>query len=275
MSQNALFEKLAQANGNVGKLTEFFCVRRDWGLADGAEESAMNLLAAASKIDEHLNALLRASGAEQVEWTRPATESLGAGTHDESRLNRFTTFLRDLDIWLTSQHGPSSEPDVIAALQEMESYLSCFVAVMTTITTKPEPDETEDPADHGDGAQADAAPGEGSHDSKDRDIEGRPRRLVLDDTGANPMVQDFQGMHELTPACQELVDQFLTAWDIEYSYYNRKKLLERTLRWITSAPEGQVLVIKMKTAEEPYEPYPSYISRDVLAGKPPVKDPWS
>jgi hypothetical protein len=53
------------------------------------------------------------------------------------------------------------------------------------------------------------------------------------------------------------------------SYYSRKKFFERLLRWISSAPEGQVLVIKMKTAEEPYEPYPSYVSRDVLDGKEP------
>ena len=89
------------------------------------------------------------------------------------------------------------------------------------------------------------------------------------------MVQDFQGMNELTEECKNLVDGFLAAWSLEYSYYNRKRLLERILRWINSAPEGHVLVIKMKTVEEPFQPYPSYISRDVLAGNPPAKDPWS
>lgn len=275
MSQNLLSEKLAQANGNVRKLSEFFCARREWGLADGAEESAQDLLAAASKINEHLNALLRAGGAEPLEAVRPPAEPLAAGTHDETRLSRFTTFLRDLDTWLTAQHGPSSEPDVISALQEMESNLSCIVTVIQPITAKSEADETEDLASNADGPKAAAAPGDAVPDATDTDSEGRPRQLILDDTDAHPMVQEFQSMHELTPACEKLLDNFLAAWDVEYSYYNRKKLLERTLRWITSAPEGQVLVIKMKTAEEPYEPYPSYISRDVLAGKPPVKDPWS
>ena len=48
-----------------------------------------------------------------------------------------------------------------------------------------------------------------------------------------------------------------------------KKLLEKILTWITSAPEGQVLVIKMKTIEEPFVPYPSFVSRDILQGKEP------
>ena len=89
------------------------------------------------------------------------------------------------------------------------------------------------------------------------------------------MVQDFQGLNELTEECKSLVDGFLAAWELEYTHHNRKKLLERILRWINSAPEGHVLVIKMKTVEEPYQPYPSYISRDVLAGNPPAKDPRS
>ena len=46
-------------------------------------------------------------------------------------------------------------------------------------------------------------------------------------------------------------------------------LLEKILTWITSAPEGQVLVIKMKTIEEPFVPYPSFVSRDILQGKEP------
>ncbi len=79
-------------------------------------------------------------------------------------------------------------------------------------------------------------------------------------------------MKELTEDCQKLVDDYLTAWGLEYSYIKRKKLLERILRWITSAPEGHVLVMKMKTAEEPFEPYPSYVTRDVLAGNPPPDD---
>jgi hypothetical protein len=96
------------------------------------------------------------------------------------------------------------------------------------------------------------------------DPDGRPMQLVLDDTDELPMVQSFQGIKELTPECKHLVDDFLNSWDIEYGGIKHKKLLQRLVRWIDAAPHGQVLVIKMQTLAEPFEPYPSYVSRELL-----------
>jgi hypothetical protein len=280
MSQDPLTEKLAQANGNVKKLCEFFAARSHWTLPTDGEPSARDAAAAADKLAEHLRVLIRAAGSDPRSSFEPLVETQDSGTHDCARLDRFTAFLRDLDAWLVAQPGPSTDPEVIAAFQEMESYVFAIGELTGALTGESEAPAaeipaTEAPAPSDDGTTLAADPDGAAHGTIASTPEGVPLQLALDDTDEHPMVQEFQGMNELTEECKKLIDGFLAAWSLEYSYYNRKKLLERILRWINSAPEGHVLVIKMKTVEEPYQPYPSYISRAVLAGNPPTKDPLS
>ena len=64
MSQDPLTEKLTKANGDVKKLCEFFAARKDWTLPIGAEQLVGDLVAAATKFDEHLRVLIHACGAE-------------------------------------------------------------------------------------------------------------------------------------------------------------------------------------------------------------------
>lgn len=274
MSQDPLIEKLAKANGNVKKLCEFFAARSHWTVAGDCEESAYSLNAAASKLNDHLKVLIRSAGFDPTSPFDPLVEPKDAATHDGAKLDRFTTFLRDLDSWLTAQPGPAKDPDVIAGFQEMEGYLCCIVEVTGNIAG-PETSESDVPGTPDDGSTLAGEPPDPANATIAATPDGIPQQLVLDDTEKHPMVQEFQGMSELTDECKNLVDGYLEAWEIEYSYYNRKRLLERILRWINSAPEAHALVIKMKTVEEPYEPYPSYVSRDVLAGNPPPKEPWS
>jgi hypothetical protein len=268
MSKKTLVEKLAKANRDVKKLGEFFAARKGWLLALDAGESARNLIHAASTIDERLKALIEKSGSQPTRPDHLEVILLPVGTLDHGRLQRFATFLRDLDTWFAAQNWEEESPKDIAEFQEMETNLACIIDLVETLSVIPEPPATAESAT--DGATAAAAPGETIATIP----EGAPLQLVLDDTDEAPLVQEFQNIKELTADCQKAVDDFLAAWGIELSYYNRKKLLERLLRWISSAPEGHVLVMKMKTAEVPFEPYPSYISRDVLAGKPPRQDPW-
>ena len=274
MSQDSLIDKLAKANGNVKKLCEFFAARRTSTVSADCESSARDVTAAAAKLAAHLKVLIRAAGSDPKSPFEPDVEVQDSGTHDRARLDRFTAFLRDLDAWLVAQPGPAKDPKVIAALQEMESYVFSIVESTGAIESEPETPATEAAAPADDGETRTGEPDQGAPAVMATTPEGVPLQLALDDTESHPMVQDFQGMKELTEECKSLVDGFLDAWNLDYSYYNRKRLLERILRWIRSAPEGHVLVIKMKTVEEPFQPYPSYISRDVLAGNPPPKDPW-
>lgn len=253
MAQDVLNTKIAKANADVKKLCEFLVARRDWQVAREARPIVDELRSAANAVCVRVDRLLEGAEVGAGVLRTPEVEPLGPGAHDGARLQRFATFLRDLEGWFAAQRRPPTDPGSIALLDEIRSLASCLVAlfaeeVAEPIATEPSPKPRHEPSD-------------------------APRQLVLDHTEHRPLVQEFQNIKELTPACEKLADDFLTAWGIELSYYKRKKFLERLLRWISSAPEGQVLVIKMKTAEEPYEPYPSYVSRELLAAKQqPPKD---
>ncbi len=279
MSQDPLTQQLTKASGDVKKLCEFLSARKGWELATDAEQSAQDLGAAAIKLDDHLQTMIRASGADTAATAQPKSKAVDGGTLDGGRLVRFASFVRDLDSWLVAQPESTKNPEAIATLVELESYLSCIADMAAALVATPvQADEPEPAVETGEDTAQDDEPSVESA-AVDADVAvdaaGRPLQLVLDDTDEKPLVQEFQGRDELTSDCKVLVDGFLAAWGLEYSYYNRKKLLESLLRWISSAPEGQVLILKMKTAEVPYKPYPNYVSRDVLAGIEPEKDPLS
>jgi hypothetical protein len=268
MSQQSLTTKLVQANANMKKLSEFFVARREWAFTPEAKPSILDLAGAVSDVGEEVRTLMARCGANPAGEKTPDVEDLGAGTHDHARLQRFLVFLRDLRVWFAAQIGPPTDSDGIAALREMDSYVAC----MNTIFRKALKQQAANPSAQptaSEPAVQDVGSSEPPLKKPPVQFGKCPPQLVLDDTESDPMVQEFRGRKELTPECERRADAYLAAWDVELGYYHRKKLLERILRWIMSAPDGQVLVIKMKTIEEPFEPYPSYVSREVLDGKEP------
>jgi hypothetical protein len=267
MSQDGLTAKLAKAHSNVNKLCVFFAARLSWQVAEDARSALDELAAAAQAVDHRLRELIAAGGNEPTPPFRPDPEQIDEGVFDTAKLSRFTTFLNDLDSWFAAQSGPPRDPDGMVELRGMQSTLAGnlqFINALKKKAADAAPEQTGFAVN-----DSGATPAVSSIDPMPMDDEpgSVPQQLVLVDSDDQPLVQEFRGMQELTPECEQLVDRFLEAWEIEYSYYNRKKLLERIVRWVTSAPHGQVLVLKMKTIEEPYEPYPTYVSTDVLTAK--------
>lgn len=263
MPQSPLNQQLAKAHSNVKKLCEFFVARLKWRFDGDGLAAVEELSAAATGVAVRVRAMMQAAGVEPDNPARPEIDFLEWETHDTARLRRFTAFLRDLDAWFAAQTAVPDDAGA-ATLREMESYLVCLTQILDRAVAK-----AKEPAAAAAPAVADPAtvavdPDRSGLETVVTDAGGTVTQLILDDTDERPLVQVFQGIPELTPECERLADQFLASWGIELSYYHRKKFLERLLRWITTAPDGQVLVIKMKTIEEPYEPYPSYVSRELL-----------
>lgn len=263
MAKDPLTQKLEKASRNVSRLRQFFVDRRTWGLSEDAASTAKDFVAAVAVVDEHLKKILASCGAQSIPPARSDVEPLPDGVLDRDRLSRFTTFLRDLDGWFSAQPDPPTEADGIAALQQMEACLVQTIGAMAVISpvavelikkNESPPDDPE-PVPAEPEVQEEPAETEGG---------GSPTFLVLDDTDERPMTQEFREMQELTPDCIRLVDEFLLPWGIQHEGYARKKFLERLLRWITSAPDGQVLVLKISRLKDPFEPYPAYVSRDKI-----------
>lgn len=286
MAQEPLTAKLANAAANVRKLCEFFVARRDWQPAADAGSVFADLEAATNRLRARLDGILLSCGAGPARPAAPAVAVLDPDVFDTGRLTKLAAYLQDLEGWFAAQPVPPSQPDEVELVSEMSGLVGAMtlqlagaarptaeVAPPLAVPPVAAPVAVPPPAAP---AAGPVSPQVGPHAAPAIGNPGGPggtpanpppRQLVLDDTEEVPLIQEFQGRKELTPTCEKLADDFLTAWQIQLSYYNRKKFLERLLRWISSAPDGQVLVIKMKTVEEPYEPYPSYVARELLQGK--------
>ena len=264
-----LTTKLVKAHDNVARLCDFFACRRTWELADGDRSAAGELVDAAHSLDERLRTMILQAGAVPLPPARIEVEARPQGVLELDRTRRFAAYLRELDAWFAAQPGPPSSPAGVIEVQRTQALVARILILV---------DELALPSAEAAAPSAEAAPAAPQPDAVEVASTPRPepdpklpRMVVLDDSEACPMVQEFRGIKELTPDCKEAVARFLAAWEIEHNPSQHKKLLDRLLRWIVSAPDGQVLVLKVKTASEPFEPYPAYVSRDLL-GKPVAAD---
>lgn len=255
-AQDPLTTKLVRAHDNVARLCDFFAARRTWDLADGARSAAGELVDAAHSIDDRLRTLILRAGAVPLPPAGVEAEPRPRGVLEVDRIRRFAAYLRELDAWFAAQPGPPSSSAGVIEVQRTQALVARILVLVDELTLPPAESATAAPPP--DAAEAPPPP----RPELDPDL---PKMVVLDDTEARPMIQEFRGVKELTPECKDAVARFLAAWEIKHNPSQRKKLLDRLLRWIASAPDGQVLVLKIKTASEPFEPYPAYLSRDLLA----------
>lgn len=277
MPMSSLTDKLAKANANMRKLCEFFAARREWDYPPETEQAITGLASATAHLSDELRKLMALCGANPTAARIPEVRSLGTGTHDPDRLQRFVVFVRDLGIWFSAQTSPPTESGGIAALREMDGHVGSLDQLLgeglralkeAKQTERQQADPTPAPAPE----PAAPPPTEPDEEIEEEEYEGFENQLVLENRENRPLIQVFQGREELTPECERMADKFLAAWQVDLNNYQRKKFLQKIQRWITSAPDGQVLVIKMKTIEEPYEPYPSYVSREFLERKRSPQD---
>ncbi len=259
--------KLAKAHANVTKLCHFFAARSGWRLARDAERASHDFVRAAEAVDRRLRKLLAAADSSPSEPQPPEVAPVEDGVFDRTRLMKFTTFLTDLDTWFAAQPAPPTSAEGVALLAEMEAMLAAnlqLVADLTPAAEAPSSSDTPPLAATDFAIEEGGSSGPAMPTPPMTHTDSGLHQLVLDDTDERPMVQTFRGITELTPECKEAVDEFLSTWNIQYDDIKRKTLRERLVRWITSAPHGQVLVIKVRTLTEPFEPYPSYVSRELL-----------
>jgi hypothetical protein len=263
-AQDPLTTKLVRAHDNVARLCDFFAARRTWGLADDARSAAGELLDAAHSIDERLRTLILRAGAVPLPPAGIEAEARPRGVLEVDRIRRFAAYLCELDAWFAAQSGPPSTPAGVIEVQRTQALVARILVLVDELSLPPAESATAAPPPDA------AEPPPTDRPALDPDL---PKMVVLDDTEARPMIQEFRGVKELTPECKDAVARFLAAWKITHNPSQHKKLLDRLLRWIASAPDGQVLVLKIKTASEPFEPYPAYLSRDLLATSDATDEP--
>ena len=85
-----------------------------------------------------------------------------------------------------------------------------------------------------------------------------PRRLVLENTVQEPLLEALQDEFELTAAAKQMVTGFLERNGIELAGHKLRRFHADVRRCIERTPEGQVLVIKIGGVDGERSPFFTY-----------------
>ena len=254
MADQITSQELEKAARTIGRISEFIAARRSWTLAAGADEALSATREAADGFGEYLTALMTARQIRSVAEVQPPPEPLPRATMDATRLARFTEYLGQLRRWFVN-HGDASLPrEANEAVRSIQASLAatCWAAESLLAAAEAAPSEADRAtADFGQVVEVD-----------------REARLILEDTEAVPLLQEFKGVVELTNEAKGLLESFFEKNEIDLGAFEKRRLQDKVLRWIEGTPEGQILVFKISGLHGRAEPYASYQPKENPAAKP-------
>jgi hypothetical protein len=233
---------LQRASENLKRLHGYFAARSSWETAD--EAAAEILSAIRGTVDDTVKAIVAIM--EKLGIMVPSAVRFSEapqqpdGELDSATLGKFQTFLGQLKVWFQSRSEAAVSPTGAKLLRDVhESLIGTTIALAIII----------------DGEAPDL---ESSADQRAAAIPPKRAKLELLETDQTPMLVDFQGKKQLTGEAQDLLATFIKENELEMPEYKRTKLEENVVRWLESAPEGMMLVIKIGGLHGRYEPFPSY-----------------
>ncbi|MFV2074058.1 MAG: hypothetical protein ACC742_15610 [Thermoanaerobaculales bacterium] len=251
MSDQITTQELERAAKNVARISEFLAVRRGWVLVGGADEALEDARKAAASLGEYLTALMTARQVEPAAEAPSPPEPLPSDEIGAARIAKFTDFLDQLRQWFAKRGNAEVPAEGEEALRSIHLSLGTACAAINGILAADE------------AARAAAAAGTAEAIANPNVVVevDRDARLILEDTSELPILQEFRGVVELTPAAGEILNGFLAENKIELSDYEKRRLMDKVLRWVEATPEGQVLVLKISGIHGRPEPYSSYQAR--------------
>jgi hypothetical protein len=233
---------LQRAAENLKRLHGYFAARSSWEAADEAAAELMSAIRGTA--NDTVSAIVIIM--EKLGIMVPGAVKFGeapqqpAGKLDAATLGKFHKFLGQLKAWFQSRADAAVSPTGTKLLRAAhESLIGTTVALAIII----------------DGEAPDL---ESSARQQAPAIPPKRAKLELLDTDQAPMLIDFQGKKELTGEAKDLLVAFIEENELEMPEYKKTKLEENVIRWLESAPEGMMLVIKIGGLHGRYEPFPSY-----------------
>lgn len=241
-------EELEKAASNLGRVSAFISERRDWIVGDGGESKAIAIRGTAKLLAIKLAEKSGVDPDPDLKVRFPPKLTPGARI-SANRLSKFADFLDQLAEWFSTQTnaefpegGDEAVQSVHSALAHVCAAVDSLLALMTTPDTSPPTvGELVGDVDHPPVLEVDPN-----------------ARLILEDTELNPLVQNFQGVTELTIDTKEILDEFLAKQNVEFEERELRRLHDKMLKWVEGVPHGQVLVVKLSGLSGKPSIYSSY-----------------
>jgi hypothetical protein len=293
VSEQLTIEELQKAATNLDRIEEFLMVRSEWHLELDGFEALREIDSAAQAIIRRVDAVLDTIG-RRADWTLPTPpEPLPTSKFDSARLAKLAGFMSQLSKWFDGHVGHEVEPggedhvgEIHKTLRTIRGGVGPIIDASPFRDSVPDqkPPSSDDPGPAATGSRGNpSTPPVAGQAADPRKLTNQTGvaavdRLILEDTGDNPITQTFRGDVELADSAKETISAFLQKHRVEYSGYRLHKFQDEVLRRVTSTPDGQVLVLKIGGFQDNPNPFFSYVSKvidDALAtGPTTIESPY-
>jgi hypothetical protein len=291
MPEEITIQELEKVSRNLERLAEFIGARRGWTLASGDKTAATYAREAAESLSKEIAGMTDGEIELPSSFNQPSLLE-PSGRVSAKRLSKFADFIVQLQQWFASHKNinlPAGSEESIRSIQGslggtsdalgllLES--AVLETISTTRSTVGAAESSSAPTiDHPfavNVSQPEAADGPEPLTSVDlgpvADVD-RDARLILDHTKELPLLQNFQGVAELTVEAEEQLDSFLAEQGVELGEYETHRIHDKVLRWIEAAPTGNVLTIKISGLFGKPEAYSSYQPKESMPPDPDTAD---
>jgi len=287
-------EELKKAARNIGKIERYFAARLQWGVGPECVAAFTELKTTADRIAFTVGQKALASGVEARLGAESDVEHVPSEAFDPKQLGKFATFLGRLDRWFVDHASGSLEKGGrrrLAAVQEaLESLRMALAEIDLNQKPSPLPADAASSADAADAEsaapakEADSGPPPSSGPSRPAApaaavddvfegarrqaeyIEGKtPAQIVFTASGADPMYHWVGSTTvDLTPHGKEELEKLFEEQGITYFRYQFEKFADEIKMRIENAPDGHILVVKVRAVGDERKPFLGYVPEVAL-----------
>ena len=291
MSTQLTVAELTKAARNLRKIELYLTARREWkvDLSDDQDFKAVRM--AADRLAFTVGQRALALGIDAKLGSESDIDDLPSAVFEGAMLKKFGAFLGQLDGWFVSQGDTHLEKGGDRLLGRLQGSVDAIRTALIVIGENQEPVKKVEPAPPQEGDPVDIppepgpevarAPGppvrpvttasddiyEGTRAADSEDVPARtpPPQIVFTMSDAAPMYT-WTGSEtvELTPLAKEKIEKLFDDEGISYFKYQLEKFSDEVRMRIETAPEGHVLVVKVRSVGDEIKPFLSYVSADTV-----------
>lgn len=272
--QPITIDELAKAAANLKRIEDYLAVRTQWRTEEGAASALRSIDDGAIAITRTLDPY-RDSHPITVEWGDPKLpEQLPSDTFDGSRTAKLGDFMVQLSAWFKDRAGsdlvPGTEQLIGSIYGSLMRIHRAVESILGGSSAQPALADRHSASSQGSAPSgASRAPGEPQSSRAGKPglpaampgaaAQGaRSKRLVLENTVQNPLLETLQDEYELTATAKQMVTGFLQENGIEFAGHKLRRFHAEVRRCIERTPDGQVLVIKIGGVDGERSPFFTY-----------------
>lgn len=292
MSTQLTVAELTKAARNLRKIELYLTARCEWKVDPSDDQDFKAMRSAADRLAFTVGQRALALGIDANLSSESDVDNLPSAVFEGAMLKKFGAFLGQLDGWFVSQGDTRLEKGGDRLLGKLQGSVDAIRTALIVIgehqepvkNVEPAPPQEADPVDDPPepGPEVARAPGppvrpvttasddiyegtRGAESEEEVPARAPPPQIVFTMSDAAPMYTWIGSETvELTPLANEKIEKLFDDQGISYFKYQLEKFAGEVRMRIETAPDGHVLVVKVRSVDDEIKPFLSYISADTV-----------